>query len=54
MKNAKNVNDLLLAKHINENKILIQENNELKQRIKYIEQEYNKIKKEPKKENKIS
>ena len=51
MKNAKNVNDLLLAKHINENKILIQENNELKQRIKYIEQEYNKIKKEPKKDS---
>ncbi len=33
-----------------ENKTLIQENNELKKRIQFIEQEYNKIKKMPKKD----
>ena len=49
MKNAKNVNDLLIKKQMGENKTLIQENNELKKRIQFIEQEYNKIKKMPKK-----
>ena len=33
MKNSNNMNDLLLKKQLNENKILIQENNELKQRM---------------------
>ena len=50
MKNAKNVNDLLIKKQMGENKTLIQENNELKKRIQFIEQEYNKIKKMPKKD----
>ena len=50
MKNAKNVNDLLIKKQMGENKTLIQENNELKKRIQFIEQEYNKIKKIPKKD----
>ena len=50
MKNSKNVNDLLLSKQINENKILAQENNELKQRLKYMEQEYKKIENIPKKD----
>ena len=50
MKNSNNMNDLLLKKQLNENKILIQENNELKQRMQFIEQEYNKIKKIPKKD----
>lgn len=40
MKNAKNVNDLLIKKQMGENKTLIQENNELKKRIQFIEQEY--------------
>ena len=51
MKNAKNVNDLLLSKQINENKILSQENNELKQRILYMEKEYKKIENMPKKDS---
>ena len=50
MKNSKNVNDLLLSKQINENKILAQENNELKQRILYMEKEYKKIENIPKKD----
>ena len=50
MKNSKNVNDLLIKKQISENKTLIQENNELKKRIQYIEQEFNKVKKIPKKD----
>ena len=50
MKNSKNVNDLLIKKQIGENKTLIQENNELKKRLQYIEQEYNKIQKMPKKD----
>ena len=50
MKNAKNVNDLLIKKQMGENKTLIQENNELKKRIQFIEQEYNKMKKMPKKD----
>ena len=50
MKNSKNVNDLLIKKQISENKILIQENNELKKRMQFIEQEYNKIQKIPKKD----
>ena len=50
MKNSKNVNDLLIKKQISENKTLIQENNELKKRIQFIEQEYNKIQKIPKKD----
>ena len=50
MKNSNNMNDLLLKKQLNENKILIQQNNELKQRLQFIEQEYNKIKKIPKKD----
>ena len=50
MKNTNNMNDLLLKKQLNENKILIQQNNELKQRLQFIEQEYNKIKKIPKKD----
>jgi N-terminal acetyltransferase B complex non-catalytic subunit len=44
------VNDLLIKKQMGENKTLIQENNELKKRIQFIEQEYNKIKKMPKKD----
>ena len=50
MKNSNNVNDLLLKKQLNENKILIQENNELKQRMSLIEKEYNQIQKIPKKD----
>ena len=50
MKNSKNVNDLLLSKQINENKILIQENNELKQRLIFMEKEYKKIENLPKKD----
>ena len=50
MKNAKNVNDLLIKKQMGENKTLIQENNELKKKIQFIEQEYNKMKKMPKKD----
>ena len=50
MKNSKNVNDLLLSKQINENKVLAQENNELKQRLLYIQQEYKKIDNIPKKD----
>ena len=51
MKNSKNVNDLLLSKQINENKILAQENNELKQRLIYMENEYKKIDNIPKKDS---
>ena len=51
MKNIKNVNDLLLSKQINENKILSQENNELKKRILYMEKEYKKIENIPKKDS---
>ena len=51
MKNLKNVNDLLLSKQINENKILSQENNELKKRILYMEKEYKKIENIPKKDS---
>ena len=50
MKNSKNINDLLIKKQIGENKTLIQENNELKKRLQYIEQEYNKMQKMPKKD----
>ena len=53
MKNSKNVNDLLLSKQINENKILAQENNELKQRILYMEKEYKKIDNIPKKDQMV-
>ena len=53
MKNSKNVNDLLLSKQINENKILAQENNELKQRLLYMENEYKKIEKIPKKDQNL-
>ena len=49
MKNSKNVNDLLLSKQINENKILAQENKELKQRLIYMEKEYKKLENLPKK-----
>ena len=51
IKNSKNINDLLLNKQINENKILAQENNELKQRILYMEQEYKKLENIPKKDS---
>ena len=50
MKNSNNMNDLLLKKQLNENKTLIQENNELKQRMHFIQKEYNKIQKIPKKD----
>ena len=50
IKNSKNINDLLLNKQINENKILAQENKELKQRILYMEQEYKKLENIPKKD----
>ena len=50
MKNSNNVNDLLLKKQLNENKILIQENNELKQRLNFVQQEYDKLQKIPKKD----
>jgi hypothetical protein len=43
----------LLSKQINENKILAQENNELKQRLLYMENEYKKIEKIPKKDQNL-
>ena len=50
IKNSKNVNDLLLSKQTNENKVLAQENNELKQRLLILEKEFKKIESTPKKD----
>ena len=50
IKNSKNVNDLLLSKQVNENKVLAQENNELKQRLLIMENELKKMEKIPKKD----